>query len=171
VSGSCSQATNRQVARFIAAGGAAYAIDAMRAATDSESAVAQALEWAEARLDTNARDPLLIYSTAEPDAVRQIQASLGAEHASTAIERTLASIASGLVHHGVRQLIVAGGETAGACVQALGISQLRIGLQIDTGVPWCFAERDAGQGGIHLALKSGNFGSDDFFHKAFTMLQ
>ncbi len=169
VSGSCSQTTNRQVARFIAAGGAAYGVDAMRAATDSASVVADAVRWATARLGVNACDPLLIYSTAEPQAVRQIQTSLGVEQTGAEIEKTLAAIASSLVLLGVRQLIVAGGETSGACVQALGISQLRIGPQIDTGVPWCFADRTGGA--IHLALKSGNFGSDDFFHKAFTMLR
>ena len=169
VSGSCSQATNRQVAHFIAAGGAAYAIDAMRAVSDSAGVVTDALNWAKAGLANNANNPLLIYSTAEPQAVRHIQTSLGVEHAGAQIERTLADIALGLVNLGVRQLIVAGGETSGACVQALGISQLRIGPQIDTGVPWCFADRSGGA--IHLALKSGNFGSDDFFHKAFTMLR
>jgi 3-dehydrotetronate 4-kinase len=169
VSGSCSQATNRQVASFIAAGGAAYSIDAMRAATDSASAVAQAMTWAKAQLASHTNEPLLIYSTAEPQAVRDIQASLSAEYASAQIEKTLAAIALGLVNLGVRQLIVAGGETSGACVQALGISQLRIGPQIDTGVPWCFADRP--EASIHLALKSGNFGGDDFFHKAFTMMQ
>ena len=86
------------------------------------------------------------------------------------VERTLAAIARGLVGLGVRQLVVAGGETAGACVQALGIAQLQIGPQIDPGVPWCHAQTDVGAG-VHLALKSGNFGTDDFFSKAFTMLQ
>jgi 3-dehydrotetronate 4-kinase len=169
VSGSCSQATNRQVAHFIAVGGSAHAVDAMRATTDSAGVVAQALDWAKARLASNSNDPLLIYSTNEPQAVRQIQMSLGVDQAGAEIERTLASIASGLVNLGVRQLIVAGGETSGACVQALGVDQLRIGPQVDTGVPWCFADRSTEP--LHLALKSGNFGSDDFFHKAFTMLQ
>ena len=168
VSGSCSQATNRQVASFIAAGGAAYSVDAMRVASDSAGVTAQALDWAKARLAGHANDPLLIYSTAEPQAVRQIQATLGVERAGVAIENVLASIALGVVALGVRQLIIAGGETSGACVQALGVSLMRIGPQIDTGVPWCFTDGSAGR--IHLALKSGNFGSDDFFHKAFTML-
>jgi 3-dehydrotetronate 4-kinase len=69
VSGSCSQATNRQVARFIAAGGAAFGIDAVRATTDSASVIVQALDWAEAQSATRPNDPLLIYSTAEPQAV------------------------------------------------------------------------------------------------------
>jgi uncharacterized protein YgbK (DUF1537 family) len=75
------------------------------------------------------------------------------------------------VARGVRQLVVAGGETSGACVQALGITQMKIGPQIDPGVPWCHAHSDAAPGaGLHLTLKSGNFGTDDFFGKAFTRL-
>jgi uncharacterized protein YgbK (DUF1537 family) len=68
----------------------------------------------------------------------------------------------------VGQLVVAGGETSGACVQALGITQLQIGQQIDPGVPWCSAHTDAR--GLHITLKSGNFGSEDFFTKAFRQL-
>jgi uncharacterized protein YgbK (DUF1537 family) len=80
-------------------------------------------------------------------------------------------VARALVAQGVGQLVVAGGETSGACVQALGIDQLQIGPQIDPGVPWCFADRGASMPrGIHLALKSGNFGTDDFFMKAFRQL-
>ena len=101
-----------------------------------------------------------------------MQGRLGVEEAGAMVERTLAAIAHGLVERGVRQLVVAGGETSGACVQALNISQLQIGPQIDPGVPWCHALSDAAAGqGVHLTLKSGNFGSDDFFTKAFTMLQ
>jgi uncharacterized protein YgbK (DUF1537 family) len=71
----------------------------------------------------------------------------------------------------VRQLVVAGGETSGACVQALNITQMKIGPQIDPGVPWCHAQADAAPGaGLHLTLKSGNFGADDFFSKAFALL-
>jgi 3-dehydrotetronate 4-kinase len=83
-------------------------------------------------------------------------------------------LANNLVRLGVGQLVVAGGETSGACVQALGVVQMQIGSQIDPGVPWCHAKSTmgglAGAGGLHLALKSGNFGSDDFFTKAFTLL-
>jgi uncharacterized protein YgbK (DUF1537 family) len=65
---------------------------------------------------------------------------------------------------GVQQLVVAGGETSGACVQALDIAQLQIGPQIDPGVPWCHAP--SSRGGVHNTLKSGNFGTPDFFTKA-----
>ena len=83
-------------------------------------------------------------------------------------EATLARVAAGLVARGVGQLVVAGGETSGACVQALQLSQLRVGPQIDPGVPWCHATV-RGQG-LHLALKSGNFGGPDFFSRAFRTL-
>ena len=79
----------------------------------------------------------------------------------------MATIARGLVDGGVRRLIVAGGETAGACVQSLGITQLKIGPQIDPGVPWCHARAEASGVGLHLALKSGNFVAEDFFTRAF----
>jgi uncharacterized protein YgbK (DUF1537 family) len=87
------------------------------------------------------------------------------------VEQTLAAVARGLVERGVRQLVVAGGETSGACVHALGITQMQIGPQIDPGVPWCFAQAGAVPGaGLHITLKSGNFGSDAFFSHAFTLL-
>jgi uncharacterized protein YgbK (DUF1537 family) len=167
VSGSCSLATNRQVQDFIQRGHPAMAIDPFRAASGAD-VVAEVLAWAGPLL---ALGPLLVYSTADSGDVKTVQGRLGVEEAGALVERTLAAVARGLVQLGVRQLVVAGGETSGACVQALGITQMQIGPQIDPGVPWCHA----GSGGLvpeglHLALKSGNFGADDFFTKAFTML-
>jgi len=166
VSGSCSLATNRQVLDFISAGGQALALDPLRIAS-GERVTEQALAWARPLLP---KGPVLVYSTADVQAVKAVQGRLGVEEAGAMVERTLADIARGLVELGVRQLVVAGGETSGACVQALGVSQMQIGPQIDPGVPWCHA-RTAGGAPIHLALKSGNFGSDDFFTKAFGMLE
>jgi uncharacterized protein YgbK (DUF1537 family) len=114
--------------------------------------------------------PVLVFSTAEAGTVKAVQHKLGVEEAGAMVERTIAAIAKGLVELGVRQLVVAGGETSGACVQALGVTQMQIGPQIDPGVPWCHALTPAGQG-LHIALKSGNFGTPDFFSKAFGMLQ
>lgn len=167
VSGSCSVATNAQVAHFIASGRPALALQPLRMAA-GDDVVREALDWARPHL---ANGPVLVYSTAEPDDVRSIQAQLGVEQAGALVEQTLAAIARGLVELGVRQLVVAGGETSGACVQALGIAQMRIGGQIDPGVPWCHAASPAAPEGLHIALKSGNFGSTDFFTKAFTCLQ
>ena len=83
------------------------------------------------------------------------------------MEQALSAIAKGLVELGVQQLVVAGGETSGACVLALGVEQMQIGQQIDPGVPWCYGFSNAAGANIHLTLKSGNFGSPDFFVKAF----
>jgi 3-dehydrotetronate 4-kinase len=111
---------------------------------------------------------VLIYSTAQPQAVQALQKQLGVAQAGALLEQALAQIAAGLVAQGVAQLIVAGGETSGACTQALGITHMQIGPQIDPGVPWCYAY-GAGKP-IHLALKSGNFGTEDFMSEAFKTL-
>ena len=163
VSGSCSAATLGQVGAFRRQGGAAFAIDPLTLphATDTVQAV---LEWAEGQLP---RGPVLVYSSAEPSTVKKVQERIGAEQAGSLVEQALARIARGLVERGVRRLVVAGGETSGAVVQALGVDQLRIGPQIDPGVPWCAAESTAAGGTMHLALKSGNFGAPEFFTKAF----
>ena len=171
VSGSCSLATNRQVQAFIQSGRPSLAIDPLQISARQAAGgdvVADTLAWAQPLL---AQGPLLVYSSAEAKAVKAVQEQLGAGAAGALVEHTLASIARGLVTLGVRQLVLAGGETSGACVQALNISQLRIGPQIDPGVPWCHAQSDAAAGaGLHLTLKSGNFGTDDFFSKAFGQL-
>ncbi len=179
VSGSCSAATQAQVAAFIARGGPAFVIDPLRLAAGEDLAAA-ALAWAVPRLGGA---PVLVSATAAPEAVLAVQARLGAAAAGALVEATLARVAAGLVAAGVGQLLLAGGETSGACVQALGITQLRIGPQIDPGVPWCHAAgqgaSDSGSGssqgpgpspGLHLALKSGNFGGVDFFTRAFDLL-
>ncbi|HUP09115.1 MAG TPA: 3-oxo-tetronate kinase [Caldimonas sp.] len=167
ISGSCSVASNAQVRDFLARGGQGFAIDPLALAA-GDDAVQRALAWARPRLGDR---PVLVYATAAPDAVRAVQDQLGAVRAGALVEEALARIARGLVEAGVRRLVVAGGETSGACVQALGIERLRIGPQIDPGVPWCHAASPtAPNGGLHLALKSGNFGSVDFHTKAFAPL-
>ncbi len=167
ISGSCSAATNAQVKAFIAQGLPAFALDPASMAS-GEDVVSKARAWA---LEHVGDRPVLIYSTAQPDAVKSIQSKLGVTEAGAMVEHALASIAKELVQTGVGQLIVAGGETSGACVQALGVEQMQIGPQIDPGVPWCYARSHLPElKSIHLALKSGNFGSDDFFTKAFTLL-
>lgn len=163
VSGSCSVATNQQVQDFIARGLPALAIDPLQVAAGRD-VVGEAMAWAAPRLGDT---PLLVYSSAPPEAVGAVQRALGVGEAGELVERTLAEIAQRLVERGVGQLVVAGGETSGAAVQALGVRQLRIGPQIDPGVPWCHAQAEAFGRGLHLALKSGNFGSTDFFSKAF----
>ena len=165
VSGSCSQATNRQVAHFKATGRPAFLIDPLHLKGSWEDLVQEALAWAEGHL---ASGPVLVYSTATPESVQAVQSQLGVEAAGHQVEQALAAIARGLLQQGVHQLVLAGGETSGACVQALAIEQLQIGPQIDPGVPWCHAHTPMGS--VHITLKSGNFGTDDFFSKAFNFL-
>ena len=102
-----------------------------------------------------------------PDAVKALQAKYGVEKSSHAIEKTMAALAKGLVAAGVSRLVVAGGETSGAVVGALDVTALRIGPEIDPGVPWTAS---VGAKPLLLALKSGNFGAPDFFTKAFQRL-
>jgi uncharacterized protein YgbK (DUF1537 family) len=163
IAGSCSVATQGQVAHFIAAGSPAFAIDPLRLAAGHD-VVAEALAWATPLL---ADGPPLIYATASPDSVKAAQAELGVERAGALVEQALASIAQGLVARGVRRLLVAGGETSGAVVTALGVTGLHIGRQIDPGVPWTTT---LGGEPLALALKSGNFGTVDFFTKAWDLL-
>ncbi len=168
VSGSCSTATLAQVGAFVRDGGAARALDPL-AVADAAAASADAAAWARREWAARPDRPVLVYSSAEPAAVRETQSRLGVAEAGARVEQALAAVASALVAAGAGRLVVAGGETSGACVQALGVRQLQIGPQIDPGVPWCHAV-SAGQRPLHIALKSGNFGGVDFFGRAFAVL-
>jgi 3-dehydrotetronate 4-kinase len=140
-----------------------FDIDPVRLA-GGEDLVGAAIDFASGHMSSG---PVLISASATPEAVRDVQEKLGRERAGTLIETALAEIAKRLVARGVRRLVVAGGETSGAVVQALGIKGLRIGKQIDPGVPWTAT---IGDPPIALALKSGNFGGTDFFLRSFTVL-
>ena len=160
VAGSCSRATLGQIglARDHVP---VLELDAL-ATPDAAALTAQALDWVEGKLAADR--PVVIAASAPPEKVTALQAKLGRDAAGALIETAMAAIAEGLIARGVGRLVVAGGETSGAVVQRLGVTALRIGPEIDPGVPWTFAEPR----GLHLALKSGNFGARDFFLKAFT---
>ncbi|CAD6561804.1 3-oxo-tetronate kinase [Paraburkholderia sabiae] len=159
LAGSASKATNAQVAAWRESR-PAFRIDPLAAAR-GEPVVEQALEFAREHMKTT--QPVLIYATASPDEVKSTQRELGVAEAGELVERTLAAVARGLHQMGVRKFVVAGGETSGAVVQALDVRMLRIGKQIDPGVP---ATATIGDEPLALALKSGNFGAVDFFAKA-----
>jgi uncharacterized protein YgbK (DUF1537 family) len=161
VAGSCSRATLGQIglARDQVP---TLELDAL-ATPDAAALTTQALAWAEGKLAPDR--PIVIAASAPPDRVAALQAKLGRDEAGSLVEHTIATIAEGLVAAGVGRLVVAGGETSGAVVQRLGVRALRIGAEIDPGVPWTHTEDVPG--GLHLALKSGNFGARDFFLKAF----
>ena len=163
LAGSCSAATIGQVADMKAAH-PAFQIDPL-ALADGTDVAGAALDWAASKLGDQ---PILFYSTEPPEVVQKVQAALGREAAGRLIEQAMAAIAQGLVARGARKLVVAGGETAGAVVQALAVTALRIGPEIDPGVPWT---QSLGEPPLVLALKSGNFGGRNFFTKALGMLR
>jgi uncharacterized protein YgbK (DUF1537 family) len=137
-------------------------IDPLALARDS-ALLPALIEWAGEQVG---RGPVLMYSTAPPDAVRNAQRELGRNAAAALLEQAFGALAAALAAQGVRTFVVAGGETSGAVLDALGIKVLAFGEEIDPGVPWT---RSLDPDGFHLALKSGNFGSPEFFIKALQM--
>ena len=128
----------------IAAGIPALQIDAERVAAREQTAAA-ILDWVGQQ---SAEGPLLVYSSADPEVVRKVQALLSREGAGHLIETLMGEVAQGLAARGFRRLLVAGGETSGAVVQALGAQALTIGPEIDPGVPWT---RTVGEPDLALA--------------------
>ncbi len=163
IAGSCSAATRKQVE--IAKATLPHLQIDPDAVARGEPVAASAIAWAK---DNIGGGPALIYSSADPKDVAAVQERLGRTEAGDMIEKVFADIAQALRDAGVTRFIVAGGETSGAVVTALDVSALRIGPEIDPGVPWTTSTGDRP---IALALKSGNFGAEDFFLKAEGMLQ
>jgi uncharacterized protein YgbK (DUF1537 family) len=164
VAGSCSRATLAQLG-YARAHLPVFELDVL--ATPDASALSEAaLTWA---ADKIGGKPVVIAASAPPEKVAALQARLGREEAGALVEEAVARIAEGLVARGVRKMVVAGGETSGAVVGRLGVRSLRIGGEIDPGVPWTLAS--GGGADLMLALKSGNFGATDFFLKAFRVLE
>ncbi len=162
LAGSCSKATLAQIEAFQAAGGAIRQLDPL--ALDAGEITVEAIaEWA---ADTLGTGPVLIHGSARPEDVQQAQAQLGEARAGALIEEALSELAARLTslpHLG--RIVVAGGETSGAVVSRLKVAALKIGAEIDPGVPWTLALDASGAPVIPLALKSGNFGGDDFFFR------
>lgn len=159
LSGSCSVTTRKQVAHHAGANPTHEVTpDQVMSGTLSAQALA---DWAAVQ------DGLpLIYTSADPDVVAQAQARFGTENVAKKIETFFADLARGLVAGGITRLICAGGETSGAVVEGLGLSSLEIGPEIDPGVPMVRASAT-----LVLALKSGNFGSVDFFTRAASLME
>lgn len=163
LAGSCSAATRNQLQRARELW-PSYRLDIDAIATDKGVAAA-ALAWAAAQPE---QSPLVIYGSAEPDAVAAAQARYGRERAGAMMEQVVGDIASGLRRQGTGRFLVAGGETSGAVVSALGIRALRIGQLIAPGVPWT---QSIDETPVALSLKSGNFGGANFFEHALDLLQ
>ncbi|MGH1360462.1 MAG: 3-oxo-tetronate kinase [Burkholderiaceae bacterium] len=167
ISGSCSSATLAQVHAY-AQDHDRYQLDPLRLAKGEAEILAVTQEAVTIALTAQQNgSAALIHASAEPEAVKAAQDVMGREAAGALVEQVLATCASQLRAQGTRRFVVAGGETSGAVVQALGVDALRIGPQIDPGVPWT---ESIGAEPLALALKSGNFGAVDFFSKALDLL-
>lgn len=157
--GSCSVMTNRQVDNYKSRA-AALALDIQRCLEEDEHYIDELSQWTLAHLN----DPLapMLYATLPPEALKAVQQRYGEYRASQAVERTFARLSQKLHHAGVNAFIVAGGETSGTVVEALEVGRLVVGRAIAPGVPWVFSADQP----LALALKSGNFGDEDFFFTA-----
>jgi uncharacterized protein YgbK (DUF1537 family) len=164
LSGSCSTASRGQLAEYLNSH-PGFAIDP-DALLSGRTKVKSACQFAKANIS---KGPA-IYSTADPDIVQKAQETFGRERIAFAIEAFFAEVARALVDSGVTRLVVGGGETSGAIVTALGLDHLNIGPEIDPGVPALASHTKLGKP-LRLALKSGNFGSADFYTKALHMLE
>jgi uncharacterized protein YgbK (DUF1537 family) len=164
LAGSCSAMTRQQIATAQAAGIENLRIDPVAVAAKKMDADF-VTEWVITH--SSGSDPVLVYSSAGPSEVLAVQNQLGRLEAGELIEKLLGNVAAQLASRGFTRFLVAGGETSGAVVAALGIDALRIGPEIDPGVPWTTTLHGRP---LALALKSGNFGAPDFFLKAWNLL-
>lgn len=76
------------------------------------------------------------------------------------LARVIKQVLSHMLPHG---LIVAGGETSGAITRALAIGAIRVGANIEPGVPLCLTLTDPE---LPAVFKSGNFGGPEFYGRA-----
>ena len=166
LAGSCSRMTLKQisVAREVFP---TLRVEPATLAAEFDATLNKVERWVEERLSVP--ETVLVYTSGTPDEIASTQKLLGAQQAGELCEKFLAGVARQLVDQGVSQLIVAGGETSGAVVSKLGLNVLHIGPEIDPGVPWTLAVGNNRE--IALALKSGNFGSDQFFINAWRLLE
>ena len=163
LAGSCSAATRSQVQVAIDAGCPALRVIPIDIVSGVQT-VADIANWVLSQSD---KEPALIYSSDEPEAVLAVQEKLGRDAAGLLVEQLMGNLAVVLRDNGFSRFVVAGGETAGAVVSALGVQALEIGPEIAPGVPWT---RSISGPDLALALKSGNFGAPDFFLKAWDLL-
>ncbi|MGQ7246065.1 3-oxo-tetronate kinase [Halomonas sp. V046] len=166
LSGSCSRATLAQVEHFLERH-PGVALDPLELA-DGDAPIEAALAFVRQHREDTPDEPVLVYASAAPQRVQAAQQRLGVARAGELVERAMAILATTLVGEGIGRLLVAGGETSGAVVSALDLGQLRIGGQIDAGVPWTQARVEGRI--LSLALKSGNFGGVDIFTRGFDVL-
>lgn len=166
LAGSCSEATRRQI-DAVRGRWPCATLDADALVADAAAEVARLAAWVSAQ---PAAAALLVAASLPPADLRRVQARHGASVAAAAVEAGFRQLATRLLDQGVRRLVVAGGETSGAVVEAIGACTggqvLLIGREIAPGVPQTVL---LGSPPVGLVLKSGNFGGPDFFERALTL--
>jgi uncharacterized protein YgbK (DUF1537 family) len=166
VSGSCSQATQRQNEVIDASGVRIIDLDGVRLAIgDNDFGPIAALAVSEL---AEGRTCVLRTSSSRADVNRVHQWAQRNGHTETEVGRQIAFRLAGVVREIVQSnkpegLIIAGGETSGALCRALEFDALRVGANIEPGVPLCVSLDNAS---LPTVLKSGNFGGPDFYHRA-----
>ncbi|PWT86259.1 MAG: hypothetical protein C5B58_01680 [Acidobacteria bacterium] len=163
LAGSCSQMTLKQIG-YAANNFPTFGVEPFTLHSDFEATLENVLSWAHGKSST----PVLVYTSESPEKLASSQKRLGVDETGMLCERFLSSLALRFADNGYSQFIVAGGETSGAVVKALGVDYLQIGPEIAPGVPWTLATGP--KRSIALALKSGNFGSEKFFVDAWQLL-
>jgi uncharacterized protein YgbK (DUF1537 family) len=111
--------------------------------------------------------PILVFSSDTPDNIRKAQKNVGLE-ISELIEGVVSELAKKAVDNGIRKVVVAGGETSGAVTRRLGYNVFSIGRSVAPGVPVMIPLDNKY---MKLILKSGNFGSPEFFLKAINLME
>ena len=154
LAGSCAERTLKQLEVF-GRDRPVRSIDLAR--EPAAQAVASAVDWARARLDYG---PVAIATSAEPEAVKRIQARFGQKEAAGLAEDALGRIAAALQAMGVRRFLIAGGETSGAVLAHLKVRRLQVGAYKAPGVSQAVSE---GEPTLAFCLKSGKLGPEDMF--------
>jgi len=150
LAGSCSRRTLEQIARFHDSGGDSYQLVAQPGDSAADLA-AGALAWWDDRADAASA---LFYSSSPAE-----ERDTRIPDAGALYEETAGLIATQLADRGLQRMLIAGGETSGEVVRALGTKVAVVGEEAAVGVPWIHDPKR----GLHLVLKSGNFGEADFF--------
>lgn len=148
LAGSCSDISRTQIDRWCTSGGRSAAIEPEMLFEQAPQAIAQLAD----QYRQHPEQDILFYSSPRradrPDQAR-------------AIEEFIALLAKSILEScPVDRLIVAGGETSGAVIRALGFNGFMIGPSIAPGVPILYP---TGTSNLRIVLKSGNFGQSDFF--------
>ena len=166
VAGSCSVATRAQNRRMTEGGAPVFRVEP-RGLLGGDFRSAALVSDVRAHLSAGRH--CLLYTTDEPLEVARVQEWAACEGMDVpALGRAIASALADLVSEilegqRVGGLVFAGGETSGALCRRLNLGALRVGRNIEPGIPVCYS---LGRHRLPVVLKSGNFGGEDFYARA-----